>query len=256
MSPDSQPTPSENNEPTPSENSEQLTPDTTNPFEAVTPSTVTTFSVPPAPEAASVAPGDMLAAEDSTALSLYVVTVFSGISVLWSSSYLVWNVVDYFTKPQSASFFDLSSFTIYAMIYLVVFATLYALASMRLDARAKQAGALGRQLRTVGAIWRAVLVFWGVVSLVGLAYSPISAATDGDFSSLPSEITSSVISLVIIGLFFWRDLFVPKLRSGMVAVGVIAGLALLIAGANAYASFNPKEPEQDPYDYSSSMYDY
>lgn len=244
MSPESQPTPSENNE--------QDTV-TTNPVEAVTPPRATTFPVQPAP-ALTQASSD---SEDSTALSLYIVTVFSGISILGSSSYLVWNVVDYFTQPASgASFFDLSSFTIYAIIYLVVFATLYALASMRLDKRIKQTGSLGRSLRTVGAIWRAVLVFWGVVSLVGLAYSPISAATDGDFSSLPSEITSSVVSLVLIGLLFWRDLFVPKMRSGIIALGVIVGLALVIAGANAYASFNPKEPKEDSFDYSSSMYDY
>lgn len=194
---------------------------------------------------------------DSTALSLYLVTLFSGASILCSASYLVWNVIDYFTKPAPEfSFFDLSSFTIYVLIYLVLFATLYVLASLRLDGRIKRAGSFERPLRTVSAIWRALLVVWGVGAIAGLLYSPLSAAANGDASSVATDVISSIIGLVLIGLLFWRDLFVPKMRSGIVALGVIGGLVLVIAGANIYANFNPKQPKENTYDYSSSMYDY
>jgi len=218
------------------------------------PAALPAFETSPAREVSAPALSDVY---DSTALSLYIVTIFSGASMLCSASYLVWNALNYFTQPASDySFFDLSSFTIYVILYLVLFTTLYVLASARLDKCVKQAGSLERPLRTVSAIWRALLVVWGVVALAGLLYSPLSAAADGDSSSIVTDVTSAVIGLVLIGLLFWRDLFVPKLRSGMVAVAVIAGLALVITGANAYASFNPKQPEEDPYDYSSSTYDY
>lgn len=225
------------------------TPDTTATSDPISFNPAPVTPVASAPEPAVQSSDDSY---DSTALSLYIVTVLSGMSVLVSAAYLTWNVLDYFTKPATYSFFDLSSFTTYVLIYLVLFVTLYFLASMRLDARIKKAGRLERPLRTVSSIWRALLVVWGVSALVGLLNSPLTAAIGGgDTSSLVTEIVSAVVGLVFIALLFWRDLFVQKMRSGIIALGVIAGLSLVIAGASAYASFNPKEPETNPYDYSS-----
>jgi hypothetical protein len=243
MSPESQSPQGQNNTPSTA---------SLNPVDAVTPSLVTTVPVPPAPQSRA-ASSSRTDSYDGTALTLYIVTILAGVSVLGSASYLVWNIINYFTADSgSFSFFDLSSFTLYVLIYIVLFTTLYALASLRLDSRIKKAGTLERPLRSASAVWRGILVIWGVFGIIGLLYSPLLAAVEGDASSLASEIISSLVGLLFVGLVFWRDLTVTKMRSGIAAVSVIAGLVLLIAGISAYASFNPKQPKQDSFDFESS----
>lgn len=196
------------------------------------------------------------AATDVSELTLYLVVLFSGLSTIASASYMVWSVLDYFmSKPAEYSLFDFSTFNIYVLIYLVLFAMVNILASLRLEKRLQSSNGVSGSVKTVGAIWRALLVVWGVSAIVGILYAPLSASI-GESSEtgtiIAKDIASSVFALLIVVLFFWRDTFVQKVRSGLVPSIAIAALVLAVASVSAYTTLSPKKAEtpSSPYDYS------
>lgn len=212
-------------------------------------------AAPVAPVAATVEP------ESSVSdLTLYLVVLFSGLSAIASASYLAWTVLNHFlTEPSGFSLFDFSTFNIYILLYLVMFGALNILASLRLEARVKAQGTIASPLSTVGAIWRALLVVWGVSAVVGILYAPLSAsiAGSGVGTSIAVDVVSALIAIALIAGFFWRDMLLHKVRPALIPTVVVAALVGLIAAAGAFTTLNPKKAvEQNTmYDYSSPTYD-
>ncbi len=193
-------------------------------------------------------------------LTLYLVVLFSGLFVIAGASYLVWTILTHFlTEPEAYSFFDLSTFNIYVLIDLVLFGTLNILASLRLHKRVKDQGTVGSSLSTVGAIWRALLVVWGVSAVVGILYSPLSASVAGDevtMSKIAIDVVSALIALVLITVFYWRDVLLHKVRTALIPTVMLAALLVLISSVGAFTTLNPKKatPETPAQvDYSSSF---
>lgn len=220
---------------------------------------MTTPSFAPEPTAPVVAVEPESSVSD---LTLYLVVLFSGLSTIASASYLAWTVLNHLlTEPSGFSLFDFSTFNIYILLYLTMFGALNILASLRLEKRVKVQGSVGEALSTVGAIWRALLVVWGVSAVVGILYAPLSASIAGGDSdigtSIAVDIVSALIAIALIAGFFWRDMLLHRVRPALIPTVVVAALVGLIAAAGAFTTLNPKKAvEQNTmYDYSSSTYD-
>lgn len=193
-------------------------------------------------------------------LTLYLVVLLSGLFVIAGASYLVWTILNHFlTEPEAYSFFDLSTFNIYILIDLVLFGTLNILASQRLHKRVKEQGAVTGSLNTVGAIWRALLIVWGVSAVVGILYSPLSASVSGEevtMSKIAIDVVSALFALALIAAFYWRDILLHKVRSALIPTVMIAVLLVLVSSVGAFTTLNPKKatPETpSEIDYSSSF---
>lgn len=192
-------------------------------------------------------------------LGLYLVRMLSGVSLLASTSYLTWTLLNYFlSEPSEFMFFDLSTLNLYVLIYGALFGAVYVITSMRLDRAQKDASAFGRPQQVASAVWQAVLVVWGITALASLMYAPISAATAGDASgkNIAIEVLSSLYALGMTVLLFWHDKRLVKAQANLVPTAVLGVVLVGILVAVTITTMNPKQVKStDSYDYNSSMFD-
>lgn len=186
-----------------------------------------------------------------------LVVLFAGLSTLCSSSYLAGRVLYRLLveKDTSFLFFDLSSFDLYVVISLAMFALLYFLSARRVE-KATQTS------NTVTSIWQALLIVILVGSIVSLIYSPVSAAIglewNGDKNTgsvIAYEMLSALFVTVLSGILLFRERLHSKNRSTLLPM--IISLILVVAVLIPAVIFilQPKEQKQnDSYYNTQSMY--
>lgn len=187
-------------------------------------------------------------------LVAYLTSVFSALSLLFSSAFLAYVLLDHFIaekKEESLLFsFDLAPLYISTMASIIVFAVLY-LISTQYVAKKAASDTIGlrdwRAYKIIYALFSATLLVTGASVLASLVYIPLAQmmiADDLSNDQILIQVLGGVHVFVWIALLLWQERLVKLGKNSRVQGVIIAILALAVVVLTAVYPVGSKADER------------
>ncbi len=184
----------------------------------------------------------------------YVTSLFSALSLLFSTSYLGYVLFDHFIseKKDSSSwfYFDLAPLYISVMASIIVFSLLYILSTHYVAKKAAN-DTIGlrdwRVYKTVYSFFSASLLVIAASVLAGLLYIPLAQlmiADDLSSTQITIQVLSGLHVLVWVALLIWQERLVKHGKHAKLQGVIVVAIALAIVVLTAIFPVGSKADER------------